>query len=110
RQVVVAVKHSATVEPTSALPVMVPVQVYGVPPTPAAGAAHATAWTPASVLNTATGMIPAARPAGTTPVSVKLMLLVRVRVPVSAPNTLQVCPTAGAHGAPGVPFRKPAVA
>src|SRR5690349_13068410 len=80
RQVVVAVKQSAAVDPSSAFPAIVPVQLKTVPPAPAVGAAQVTAWMPASALNTATGVIPAIRPAGTVVVSVKIMPALRVSV------------------------------
>src|SRR5206468_6717395 len=63
-----ATKHTATVDPCCAFPAVVTVQVYPAPAPPAA-AAHDTAWTPCVVLNTATGMSPAATPAGTAAVS-----------------------------------------
>src|SRR5438067_2051505 len=109
RHVVAAVKQSAADEPCSAFPLIVPVQVKTVPPAPAAGAAQATAWMPTAVLNTATGVMPAISPAGTAAVSVKVTLLLRVSVPVTAPATVQVCPTITAHGAPAMPVKKPAV-
>src|SRR5579885_1602144 len=64
---------------------------------------------PASVLNTATGVIPATRPAGTVAVSVKVMLPVRVSVPFTVPAPLQDWPIWPAQGTPALPTRKPAV-
>src|SRR5579884_15628 len=82
---------------------------------------------PASVLNTATGVMPAGTPAVTVAVSVKVMLPVRVSVPVTAPLTVQVWPAAVwpmpgtsawpasmlpklAQGSPTTPVWKPPVA
>lgn len=91
-------KTTATVEPCSALPAVLPTQAtVGAP---AATGAHGKPCKPLVVANTATSTVPGATPAGTVALSVQAMLAVTVPLPLTAPLTAARSPPPARSPAP----------